>query len=81
MTSERAHAPHCDERVLHAPGECSYCDEYGDWQALREMWAINFTGHHEERKLLCPSELVRSLESINWWPGNRPRPMIEIIED
>jgi hypothetical protein len=37
--------PHCDQRVLHAPGECEYCDQRPDWQALREAWGIAFTGH------------------------------------
>lgn len=78
---QRAYAPHCDQRVLHAPGECAYCDGYDDWQRLREMWGINFTGHDDERKLLCPSELARPLEIINKWAGNRPRSMVQIIED
>lgn len=30
--------PHCDQRVLHAPRECQYCDKHADWQALRAAW-------------------------------------------
>lgn len=37
--------PHCDARVLHAPGECEYCDRHADWQELRQAWGIAFTGH------------------------------------
>lgn len=37
--------PHCDQRILHAPGECEYCNDHPDWQALREAWGIAFTGH------------------------------------
>ena len=37
--------PHCDQRILHAPGECQWCDEYPKWQKLREAWGIAFTGH------------------------------------
>jgi len=37
--------PHCDQRVLHALGECEYCDRHPEWQALREAWGIAFTGH------------------------------------
>jgi hypothetical protein len=37
--------PHCDQRILHAPGECEFCDEREDWQALRKAWGIAFTGH------------------------------------
>lgn len=37
--------PHCDQRVLHAPGECEFCDACPEWQALRKAWGIAFTGH------------------------------------
>jgi len=37
--------PHCDSRVLHAPGECEFCDQRPEWQALRQAWGIAFTGH------------------------------------
>ncbi len=36
---------HCDARVLHAPGECQYCDLHPEWQELRKAWGIAFTGH------------------------------------
>ena len=65
--------PHCDMLVLHAPGECEYCDRHPDWQKLREAWGINFTGHHDEDKLTCPAELKRPVEVINRWPGNTPQ--------
>jgi hypothetical protein len=77
----RAFAPHCDQRVLHAPGECAYCDHYDDWQALRELWGINFTGHQDDGKVPCPSEVARPLEKIYRWPGNQPRSMVQIIEE
>lgn len=39
-------SPHCDSRILHGPSDgCAYCDEYPDWQALRKLWGIAFTGH------------------------------------
>lgn len=70
--------PHCDQRVLHAPGECQYCDHYPEWQELRTYWGIAFTGHdpilNKEHPRLsqvpCPSE-IRGREDINHWPGNR----------
>lgn len=37
--------PHCDQRILHTKGECRYCDGYPEWQKLREVWGIAFTGH------------------------------------
>lgn len=37
--------PHCDQRILHAPGECEYCDANPQWQELRKAWGIAFTGH------------------------------------
>lgn len=67
--------PHCDQRVLHAPGECEYCDAYPTWQEARQMWGIAFTGHPpQEGELPCPSEVHRDLDTINRWPGNRPTP-------
>lgn len=66
--------PHCDQSVLHAPGECKYCDQHPDWQALRVVWGIAFTGHPVDglNKLPCPSDHVRGLGGSNVWPGNRP---------
>lgn len=40
--------PHCDSRVLHAPGECEFCDRHPDWQELRKSWGIAFTGHQPQ---------------------------------
>lgn len=66
--------PHCDSEVLHAPGECKYCDMYPDAQAARQTGGINFTGHSDEDKAPCPSEVRRPLERINRWGGNVPVP-------
>lgn len=62
--------PHCDSRVLHAPGECKYCDEHPEWQELREVWDINFTGKNDPDKMICPAERHRSIDVINRWHGN-----------
>lgn len=62
--------PHCDQRVLHAPGECRFCDDCPEWQRLRVVWGIAFTGHEPgEDQVRCPSR--REVETINRWPGNR----------
>lgn len=62
--------PHCDQRVLHAPNECSYCDDHKEWQALRVAWGIAFTGYEPEGKELpCPATYARG-ETLNKWPGN-----------
>jgi len=72
--------PHCDQQVLHAPGECKYCDEYPTWQALRVVWGIAFTGHvpdindRDNRVVPCPSDMRRGLGGAHGWPGNRPVP-------
>lgn len=67
--------PHCDSAVLHAEGECEYCDEYPAWQEARKMWGIAFTGHIPQKgELPCPSEVHRSHETIMQWPGNQPKP-------
>jgi hypothetical protein len=66
-------APHCDSRVLHAPGECQYCDQLPLWQALRVLWGICFTGYEPDlakKELPCPATVHRPLELINRWGGN-----------
>ena len=65
--------PHCDSKVLHAPGECSNCDRLPLLQKAREILGINFTGHYDDGKIMCPSEYYRTLDTINRWHGNRPR--------
>ena len=63
--------PHCDQRILHAPFECEYCDRHPAWQALRAAWGIAFTGWEPEGKELpCPADYARG-ESHKLWPGNR----------
>lgn len=68
----RAYMPHCDSSILHAPGECDYCDAYPDWQEMREIQRINFTGHDDPGKAPCPSLHFRQAEVRDLWPGNRP---------
>lgn len=63
--------PHCDQRILHAPGECAYCDDHEEWQALRQAWGIAFTGWTPEGKELpCPADYVRG-DFHKQWYGNR----------
>jgi hypothetical protein len=64
--------PHCDSGVLHAPNECEYCDHHPEWQYLRHIWGINFTGHKDPSKIQCPAERVRPLDTIEGWGGNVP---------
>lgn len=67
--------PHCDAKVLHAPGECQFCDNHPDWQRLREVWGICFTGYKPENKELPdPASNTRGLETVNKWYGNIPKP-------
>ena len=67
--------PHCDPRVLHAPGECKYCDGKPEGQALRVMWDISFTGHAptENQSLMCPSDARRGVGGAHVWYGNQPK--------
>ena len=67
--------PHCDPRILHAPGECKYCDMRPEWQRLRVDWGISFTGQSAANKdlLPCPAEHRRSFENLNAWPGNKAK--------
>lgn len=69
-------APHCDARILHAPGECEHCDMYPDWQLCRERWGIAFTGHEPRSdQHPCPADVARppgSASDHRTWGGNRP---------
>lgn len=66
--------PHCDQRVLHAPGECKYCDKQPEWQALRFAWGIAFTGYTPDGKELpCPADHARG-ETHKLWHGNVAQP-------
>lgn len=64
--------PHCDSRVLHAPGACVYCDRYPTRQTFRLRAGVNFTGETDPSKFPCPAVKDRGLESINRWHGNVP---------
>lgn len=72
-TGESEH-PHCDERVLHAPSTCRYCDRYPKRQAERIALGINFTGETRSDRAPCPATLFRPLDRIHQWYGNTPRP-------
>lgn len=74
MSTESNGPIHCDSSILHAPGECEYCDTYGkSWQEYRELARINFTGHEDKDKAPCPSTYFRPTEVAHRWPGNQPQ--------
>lgn len=64
-------APHCDSLILHAPGECKFCDVYPSWQQGRMQGRVNFTNHHDSDLAECPSTWRRDDETRDRWPGNR----------
>lgn len=68
--------PHCDQRILHAPGECEFCDRHPKWQELRVTWGIAFSGHAPEHgQTACPADtavLFGERGDYNQWGGNRP---------
>jgi hypothetical protein len=70
--------PHCDSAVLHKPSECEFCDDHPEWQELRELWGINFTGEYDPNKLPCPAEVRRDINIINKWYGNVPKRKDEV---
>lgn len=82
VVSEELRPPHCDQAVLHAPGECGYCDALPEWQQLRVLWGVAFTGHepkdaftgHErpDWQVPCPADLRRGRGGAHAWAGNRP---------
>lgn len=68
-----AQFPHCDQRILHAPYECEYCDKHPEWQALRAAWGICFTGYEPEGiELPCPADYARG-NNHKLWFGNRAK--------
>jgi len=81
MTLDEMTAPHCDPAILHAPGECKFCDAQPEWQALRQLWGICFTGHQPVivsdgtftayELIACPSDIRRPGNVAGQWPGNR----------
>lgn len=74
MSKQRAWAPHCDPSILHSPGACSYCDEYDDWQAYRQLARIAFSDEPPGAdKAPCPSEHFRRKDLRDRWPGNTTR--------
>ena len=74
--------PHCDSRVLHQPGECPYCDNNPDWQDMRLLQGIAFTGQEpDEFQGPCPSDYHRGLGGAHSWPGNMPGGYGEMAND
>lgn len=65
--------PHCDSRIMHAPGECIHCDAFPLGQKYRLIWGINYTGHIDPEKSPCPATIARPIEDIERWPGNRKK--------
>lgn len=62
--------PHCDSRVLHAPGTCKYCILSPGLIIDRIRTKTNFTNTDIEGWAPCPAVEARGIESINAWPGN-----------
>lgn len=68
--------PHCDSRILHAPGECEFCDAHPEWQDLRRIWGIAFTGKTpESTELPCPADFSRG-DNHTKWHGNVAQPKV-----
>jgi hypothetical protein len=67
--------PHCDSRILHAPGECEVCDYFPTLQKAREVWGITFTGRpiSEKQPIECPAVQAREMENLSAWGGNVPQ--------
>jgi hypothetical protein len=68
--------PHCDAAILHAPGVCEYCDEYPQWQELRMVWRVNFTGEMLAGMTPCPSVWFRDPLVRDLWGGNIASPPV-----
>lgn len=70
--------PHCDQRILHAPGQCEYCDLSPEMQEMRLAWGVCFTGFQPDYVntwVMCPADVARPTNSASdhrQWPGNTP---------
>lgn len=71
--NDKAPFPHCDPKVLHAPGKCEYCDEYPAMQEERKLDGVNFTGEYNSALKPCPAEAERPLAVIDKWSGNKAK--------
>lgn len=69
---------HCDARVLHAPGECRFCDAYPERQAARVDEGVAFSGHAPANgQRPCPADAAVAhgeRGDYNAWCGNVARP-------
>ena len=73
----RAPYPHCDDRILHEPKSCTYCDQYPDRQFERIQNHIAFTGQYPPPPgwQPCPADAARppgSDSDHRRWGGNKP---------
>lgn len=68
--------PHCNPRILHAPGHCEYCDRHPVLQQARVNLGVNFTGQSDPAKDKCPSGFTTNL-----WAGNVAVPPYNILFD
>ena len=71
--------PHCDQRILHRPGTCRYCDMNPEWQELRIAWGIAFSGEEPDntQPIACPADLAVMMGrrgDYNTWGGNIAAP-------
>lgn len=62
--------PHCDERVLHSPGTCRFCDMTPELQQYREMCGLPYTDFLQAKDALLPGE-TRTRASAEAWGGNK----------
>lgn len=62
--------PHCDQRILHSPGACEFCDLAKVLQQYRAMLHLKFTDQLGENDPLLPGE-TRTKASAERWGGNR----------
>lgn len=67
--------PHCDARILHAPGACEHCDRSG-LQRARSAWGIAYSGEAPTAgQVPCPADAAVAAGErgdYNRWPGNTP---------
>ena len=76
-----AQFPHCDQRILHAPGECEHCDGHAEWQELRKAWGIAFTGHIPKARQLQCGTVFRDMGRVTTCRQAKGHPEIGLLYD
>lgn len=75
-----AEYPHCNMQVVHAPGECYYCDKFPHLQRAREASGGPFTPNESNGwsgNVAAPQGAVHTHMGFSYIVGSGPEGVIE----